>query len=63
MTFNNMAAFMPTDEIWAYVEIVPNNNFAHWARSSQVDMLCVLNTDYVNFIWMRSLVKKVNFVI
>ena len=34
MTFNKMAASMPTNEIWAHVEMVPNSNFAHRARSS-----------------------------
>ena len=38
-----MAASMPTNEIWACVEMVPNSNFAHRARSSQVNMLCVIN--------------------
>ena len=43
MTFYNMAASMPTNEILAYVEMVPNSNFAHRARSSQINMLCVTN--------------------
>ena len=43
MTFNKMAASMPTNEIWACVEMVPNSNFAHRARSSQVNMLCIIN--------------------
>ena len=34
---------MPTNEIWAYVETVPNSNFAHRARSSQINILCVTN--------------------
>ena len=40
MTLNRMAASMPTNEIWAYVEMVPNtsSNFAHQALSSQVNM-------------------------
>ena len=32
---------MPTDEIWAYVAMVPNSNFAHRARSSQVNIVIV----------------------
>ena len=43
MTFNKMAASMPTNEILACVEMVPNNNFARRARSSQVNMLCIIN--------------------
>ena len=39
----NQAASMPTNEIWACVEIVPNSNFAHRARSSQVNMLCIID--------------------
>ena len=36
MAFNKMAASMPTNGIWAYMEMVPKSNFAHRARSSQV---------------------------
>ena len=43
MTFNKMAASIPTNEIWAYVEMVPNSNFAHRARSSQVNMLYIID--------------------
>ena len=43
MTFNKMAASIPTNEIWAYVETVPNSNFAHRARSSQVKMLHIID--------------------
>ena len=43
MTFYKMAASMPTNEIWAYVEMVPICNFAHRTRSSQINMLCVTN--------------------
>ena len=43
LTFNKMAASMPTNEIWACVEMVLNSNFAHRARSSQVIMLCVID--------------------
>ena len=28
MTLDKMAASMPTNEIWVYVEMVPNSNFA-----------------------------------
>ena len=41
MTLDKMAASMPTTEIWTYVEMVPNSNFVHRARSSQVNMLCI----------------------
>ena len=43
MTLNKMAAFMHTNEIWAYVEVVLNSNFAHQARLSHVNMLCIIN--------------------
>ena len=43
MTFNKMAASMPTSEIWAYAEMVPNSNFAHRACSSQVNTLCIID--------------------
>ena len=43
MTFNKMAASMPTNEIWAYAEMVPNSNFAHRARSSQKNMKCIID--------------------
>ena len=43
MTFNKMAASMPTNEIWAYVEMVPNSNFSDRVRSSQVYMLCIID--------------------
>ena len=43
MTFNKMAASMLTNEIWAYVEMVRNSNFAHGAHSSQVNMLCIID--------------------
>ena len=37
---------MPTNEIWAYLEMVPNSNFAHRARSSQIIYHVLLkNTD------------------
>ena len=42
MTLNKMAASMISNEIWPYVEIVPNSNFAHRARSSQFNMLCII---------------------
>ena len=37
-----MVASMPPNDIWAYVEMVPNNNIARWARSSLVNMLCII---------------------
>ena len=43
MTSNKMAATMSTNGIWAYVKMVPNSNFAHQARSSHVNMLCIID--------------------
>ena len=64
MTFNKMAASMPTNEIWAYVKMVPNSNFAHRARSSQVNMLCIIDKYRLCEFHLNVLAgQRVNFVI
>ena len=41
MAFNKMAASMPTNEIWAYVEMIPKSNFAHRGRSNEIHIICI----------------------
>ena len=58
-----MAASMPTNEIWACVEMTEIVTLpTECIQARLIYYVLLINTYYVKFIWTRSLGKMVNFV-